>query len=296
MNRDELRHRAAAAREIPLETVLRIRGATRDRADRTKWHTEQGVVSVEGQQFMNWQREVGGGGAIDLVMHLAQADFGTALSWLELQVGTGTVAHAHAARSQHHPRPMEPASRWRPGLCLPARDPRTQHRVFQYLAGRRHLASSLLRSLVESGRLYSDKHGNAVFAMVTGRANHPVGAELRGTGARAWRGMAPGSRKDAGYFWIGTRGLRHIVLCESAIDAISHFQMHGDRVCISTSGVRSNPQWLAALIARGYTISCGFDADDAGDAMASQMISLHPTIQRLRPPAHDWNDALRSHS
>ena len=63
----------------------------------------------------------------------------------------------------------------------------------------------------------------------------PVGAELRGTGPRVWRGMAPGARKDLGYFWIGAPGSREIVLCESAIDAISCCQMHPHRIGISTS-------------------------------------------------------------
>ena len=58
----------------------------------------------------------------------------------------------------------------------------------------------------------------------------PVGAELRDTGPRLRRGMAPGTRKDAGYFWIGTRGSWEIVLCESAIDAISCVQMHPQQI------------------------------------------------------------------
>ena len=70
--------------------------------------------------------------------------------------------------------------------------------------------------------------------------------------------------------------------------------MHSDRICISTSGVRSNPRWLGGLIARGYEIACGFDADDAGDMAAAAMTALHGVITRLRPPAHDWNDALTS--
>jgi hypothetical protein len=51
-------------------------------------------------------------------------------------------------------------------------------------------------------------------------------------------------------------------------------------------------QWLSVLIARGYHIHCGFDADLAGDAAASRMLALHPTVRRLRPAAKDWNDAL----
>jgi hypothetical protein len=51
---------------------------------------------------------------------------------------------------------------------------------------------------------------------------------------------------------------------------------------------------LNVLIARSYTIFCGFDADHPGDAAAAQMLALHPTVRRLRPSAHDWNDVLTS--
>ncbi len=104
--------------------------------------------------------------------------------------------------------------------------------------------------------------------------------------------MASGTRKDLGYFWIGAKGSRNIILCESAIDAISCFHLHPDRICISTSGARANPSWLAGLIERGYQIQCGFDADEPGDGAAQRMITLYPTILRLRPTAHDWNDLL----
>ena len=66
MNFDDLRRRAAVVRVGPLETVLLLRGAVRDRHDRRKWHTEQGPLSVSGPKFMNWHRGQGGGGAIDL--------------------------------------------------------------------------------------------------------------------------------------------------------------------------------------------------------------------------------------
>ena len=104
--------------------------------------------------------------------------------------------------------------------------------------------------------------------------------------------MAPGTCKDLGYFWIGAKGSRKIILCESAIDAISCFHLHPDRICISTSGVRANPSWLAGLIERRYQIQCGFDVDEPGDLAAHRMIDLYPTISRLRQTALDWNDLL----
>jgi len=132
--------------------------------------------------------------------------------------------------------------------------------------------------------------------MVRGKPNQPVGAELRGTGSHVWRAMASGSRKDLGYFWIGDPSARAVVLRESAIDAISCFQLRGSCICISTAGVRANPAWLPGLIARGHQIHCGFDTDEAGEATAAHLIALYPIVQRLRPPAHDWNDALANRS
>jgi len=276
----DLRQRAAAVRQLSLENVLAVRGATRDERDRSKWHTEQGPLSVNGAKFINWRRGVGGGGAIDLVMHLAAIDFRAAVTWLEENFAVGSVAVGTRTDSTIDK------------LCLPVCDDRSLGRVLQYLTCRRHLPASLLAPLVESGKLYADSRGNAVFLLVAGKANRPVGAELRGSGPRVWRGMAAGSRKDSGYFWIAAPASRSIVLCESAIDAISCCAIDPNRICISTSGARANPRWLKGLIARGYEIHCGFDADEPGDNAATQMIALYPTVQRLRPPAHDWNDAL----
>ncbi len=293
MNFADLRCRAAAARAAPLEAVLTFRGAVRDAHDGRKWHTEQGPLSVTGPKFMNWHTGRGGGGAIDLVMHLAGVDFRTALLWLEERLVTAPLAGDEPAMPDSGWEASLPESR--AGLRLPVPDDRLLGRVRQYLTRRRCLAASLIESLMESGKLYADRRGNAVFVLVAGKANRPVGAELRGTGPRIWRGMAPGTCKDQGYFWVGARGSREIVLCESAIDALSCFQMHPQRICISTSGVRADPPWLGGLIARGYEVYCGFDADEPGDTAAARMIALHPAVKRLRPSLHDWNDVLVSH-
>lgn len=289
-DRDDFRRRADAVRDVPLETVLQLRVATRDPRDRSKWHTEQGPLSVSGAKFINWHCHQGGGGAIDLVMHLAAVDWREAVVWLERHVTGGYLRPAEATPSSRPERSAvgQPHS----PLRLPTRDDRLLGRVRAYLTGNRHLAASLLEPLLQSGKLYADHRGNAVFLLVAGKAQRPVGAELRGTGPRIWRGMAPGTRKEEGYFWTGVPGSREIVLCESAIDAISCFQMHPECICISTSGVRANPPWLGGLIDRGYQIHCGFDTDDAGEFAAAQMIALHSAVTRLRPLAHDWNDTL----
>jgi hypothetical protein len=300
---DDFRRRADAVRSIPLEVVLARWGAERDRRDRSQWRSGRGPLTVTGPQFFNWHLEEGGGGAIDLVMHLSDGDVHRAVSWLEQQLGTGSAATRSTANSNAIGcgRPAAscadaPTQRRGP-LRLPVAHLVNLWRVRRYLTEQRGLAASILEPLIEAGKVYADRRGNAVFQMVAGKANRAIGAELRGTGPRVWRGLAPGTRKDAGYFWVGVGSSETIVLCESAIDAISCFQLHSAQpdwacLCVSTAGVRSDAPWLLPLLARGYDIYCGFDDDQPGNAASCQMIARHPSIQRLRPPAHDWNDAL----
>lgn len=281
------------ARAIPLERVLQLHGARPDPRDRRKWHTAQGVLSITRTQFMNWTLGVGGGGAIDLVMHLQQRDFRTALDWLQRQ-GPG----ARSAAS------LPPATS---RLILPAPDPAQLARVHRYLVRVRALPAALVDGLIQSGRLYADHRANAVFLLFpisTASPTHlqpnaSVGAELRGTSVRPWRGLAPGSRKDRGCFgWpdtslAGPAAGRPVILCESAIDALSCWALHPRHRCLSTAGARPNPAWLVLLLQHGCPVYCGFDADPVGDRMAQAMMARYPKLKRLRPSAHDWNDLLK---
>ena len=280
MTFDEIRRRADQLRSIPLETVLLQAGARRDRLDKARWHTAQGAISVTGPRFMNWNRAAGGGGAIDLAMHLNGLPFKAAVEWLA----------AHFTGADDPPSVSAPCR-----LKLPQPDPRSLHAVRRYLIHERALSPPPVQSLIESGKLYADAGGNAVFLLL-GKENQPVGAELRGTGPARWRGLAPGSRKDLGYFAVPVPCPAAAVLCESAIDAISCSLLHPGHLCVSTSGAHPNPRWLPTLLAQNHPVYCGFDADSAGDDAAQRMIGLHAQIRRLRPSQHDWNDVLKSRS
>jgi hypothetical protein len=312
-------------REIPLEVVLTSWGTVRDRRDKSRWHTPRGPLSVTGTKFFNWHACHGGGGAIDLVMHLGGWDARQAIGWLWHHLGHHVAGanstddttppadpafrHASAFRSASSSGRSVPRTHQNDGnsarrhrqLHLPAASPANLPRVRRYLTERRGLSATILASLIDEGKLYADGRGNAVFVMVAGKPNRPIGAELRGTAGRVWRGLAPGTRRNAGYFWIGSTDSKQIVLCESAIDAISCFQLHmrldgaqlhGSCICISTAGARPDAPWLPPLLARGYDIYCGFDADAPGETASRQIIARRPAIKRLRPPQHDWNDAL----
>jgi Protein of unknown function (DUF3991)/Toprim-like len=273
------RERAERLRALPLATILVALEARRDPHDPAKWHTARGVLSVNGPKFINWNLDCGGGGAIDLVMHVQQFGFGQALQWLEQRFGSCTS----------FPPAVAPQTR---SLALPSPVADNWPRVERYLVVERKLPALLLQPLVQSGALYADARGNAVFLLLDTVAI-PVGAELRGTMASGWRGMAPGSRKDRGFFSVSAATHHAIVLCESAIDALSCHALHPAYRCLSTSGARPDPAWLPELMAQGLPIYCGFDADPTGDTMAQRMQDLHPSIRRLRPATKDWNDLLR---
>jgi hypothetical protein len=281
MTLEQSRLRASRLRAVPLEMVLQACGAQRDEHDPAKWRTTRGVLSLSGPKFMNWNQGQGGGGAIDLLIHLYRWSFKESLQWL----------------ADHFPdqTPFQPFPPTSPNpLKLPAPASGNLQRVTDYLAARA-IASDLIAPLIQSGTLYADHRNNAVFLLLDSQ-NLPVGAELRGTTSACWRGMAPGSRKDHGFFSIPHHGLPSIILCESAIDAISCFALHPNHRCLSTAGARPNPSWLPSLIAKGCKVRCGFDADPTGEAMARAMIALHPAVSRLRPAQKDWNDVLSSQS
>jgi hypothetical protein len=270
----------ARLRAVPLADVLTRLGAVKDRRDKARWKTDRGTLSVNGARFFDWHAHAGGGGAIDLVMHLRGVDFKGAVAWLQRAFGDAHVSHVVAEPPPSH-RAFQP----------PPRDDAKLARVLRYLQRERAIPPSALEPLVNAKTVYADARGNAVFLHLDDRGT-PVGAELRGTTRAQWRGMARGSRKDAGYFAAGPADARETVICESAIDAVSCHALRASARCISTAGACPDRPWLAPLVDSGPCVRCGFDADDAGDSFARAMIARHPTIGRLRPAAHDWNDVL----
>jgi hypothetical protein len=279
MNSLTRRERTDRLRALSLTDILRALDARPDPGDPAKWHTPRGVLSVRGAKFFNWSESAGGGGAIDLAMHLRGLGFQEALEWLARRLASPPPCA-----------PTAPSCGARP-LVLPAPVVDALPAVIRYLSGQRRLPLAHIQPLVDSGDLYADCNRNAVF-LLRNASCAPVGAELRGTGPEPWRAMAPGSRKDNGYFALGPPDPHAIVLCESAIDALSCRTLDPERLCLSTAGARPSPAWLPTLLARGLPTYCGFDNDPTGDRMARAIIDRHPAVQRLRPPCHDWNDAL----
>ena len=272
-----MRANIVGLRGVPLSEVLTRLGAVRDARDKARWKTVRGSLSVTGMRFYNWHEHAGGGGAIDLVMHLQGVDFKGAVAWLHDAFGDLVAA------PPPNDGPFSP----------PVRDERMLGRVVRYLEFDRAIPHGVLAPLIDAESVYADARGNAVFLHLDARGK-PVGAELRGTTHVQWRGMARGSRKAAGYFAVGHADPDELVLCESAIDAISCSALRPAARALSTAGACPHPAWLGEVLAAARPVYCGFDADEAGEHAARLMIARHPAIARLRPATHDWNDDLTS--
>lgn len=277
-----IKFQADMMRKINLESILDRSGSIRDKNDKAKWHTSRGTISVTGTKFFNWSSGKGGGGAIDLVMHLKRYDFKTAISWLTTNFSCRYDYHESSPISKQNSDIFKP----------PQKAANKFDQVRRYLI-QRCIPPEYTDDLFESGKLYADNRGNAVFLLL-GKENKVVGAELRGTGKKRWRGMAPGSQKKKGCFYINRQNCTNVVFCESAIDAISYSILYRDFITLSTSGVTDDHPWIAGIITKGYQVFCGFDADEAGDHFAMKMIQRYPSIKRIRPKLHDWNDDLNS--
>jgi len=182
---EEIREKADAVRDIELGVLLQYFGSTKDHQDKTKWHTTQGIISVNDSKFMNWTRGTGGGGAIDLIIHLQGIGFKDAVLWLHNHFSSSFVQKSSPIKSY-------PAKQ---RLKLPQKDDKKLPQVTQYLINSRCLPEELIKNLITSKNLYADIRGNAVFLLLgkkrgwsalnleelvikNGAAWHPVPAKI----------------------------------------------------------------------------------------------------------------------
>ena len=281
--------RADAVRHAPLLPLAVQFGYRRDPHNRARWKLPGSVLSIQGARFFDHARGRGGGGAIDLVMHVRGCRFREAVEFLEQ-----TTVGPHPASAP----PAKPAK-----LRLPPPHERLWPPVRDFLRTQRGLAADLLQLCHRDGLLYADERQNAVFLCRDARGQ-PVGAELVGTrpapDGRTFKGLAPGSRKARGGFWLPAPDLPldALLLVESALDALSAVRLLAgslppDTLVASSAGVAASlPPWLQAF--QPPLILCAYDADPPGDQAAAALQRQLPNCQRLRPRgAKDWNELLQ---
>ncbi|MEO1396074.1 MAG: strawberry notch C-terminal domain-containing protein [Cyanobacteria bacterium J06634_5] len=294
-----LKEIADEVREADLEGVAIALGLERDRHDKHKWRDDNHIISVSDRLFMDWLADKGGGGAIDLVMHVRESDFKGAVEWL-----SGRDLSRPVVAPTRQTEPKEPRA-----LVMPNANDRRWAAVQTYLVENRKLPEVLIERLHEKGLIYADDFQNAVFvrhSMTDGpwRRGAVTGASMRGTWSeqQSFRGMAPGTVKDRGWFWLGTgRGqISRVMLTESPIDAMSLALLDkphrgtGVTIYLSVDGAGAVPgDALRAAAQQGGKVMIAFDADKPGELMAWRLAERLLEIRRIWPKVgKDWNDQL----
>ena len=268
-------------REMPLAQVIEGFGGKRDPSDPTRnWKTHVGRMTINDGRFYNHDRGEGGGGAIDLTMHLGGFGFKEAVSWL--QKGRSYVADAIPSVSQAQAKPK---------LAVPGSAPARIQQVKRYLVDTRAIPDALVQTSIDKGRLWADRYGNAVFGLrdLEGRR---VGAELRGTTEKPFHGV----RGSKGLFFTGVAGSKKAVFVESSIDALSYQALFPESLVIATAGSSKDLVEKAAqsLEKNGFRVIAGFDADKAGDMQSQRLLNACKNAERHCPEqGKDWNEQLQ---
>ena len=175
-----------------------------------------------------------------------------------------------------------------------------------YLENERGIPPELLASRRFAGRIRTDaRHGNAVFPHFD--AAGLCGYEIKNT---AFTGFATGGTKG---LWIShvEDGDKRLVVCESAIDALSfaalYPEMHARYASIGGKPTPVQKELLraaAVVLPPGSTVTAAMDADSAGRELAEIVrqavaAALRADLQfEATAPENvkDWNDALRRRS
>jgi len=281
--REDYRALAAQVRAIDMPTVIERLGGVVDRYNAHKWHVNGEHISITDERFYNHDRQQGGGGAIDLVMHAAGYDYRQAVAYLRDTHGAGmaiSAAALHGARQAQHDAQEIVQHAERPPFQPPAPNDGRWSEVRHYLVLDRALPARMVDDLHQRGVIYADHRSNAVFLRQDADGN-ATGASLRGTlPGSAFKGLAAGTRRDEGHFsfTIGQPApymAPQVHIVESPIDALSRAALllrdgaRGEYHFVSTDGHGSLPRrQIDEGLARGALVHCGFDNDAGCDSFS----------------------------
>ncbi|WP_321164300.1 DUF3991 domain-containing protein [Chlorogloeopsis fritschii] len=303
--RSELKQLADQLRDLPLEDVAWHLGLTQDTKGNLRWKGVGHIINIDDSKWYDFSPSVnkGGGGAIDLVMHVMGCKFKEAIATLNDRFGESLMQRAvthHAREQAAEIAQTEPT----PQFVPPVEDETNWQAVYNYLTQKRGLSENLVQHLHTSGLVYADSQQNAVFLM-RGLDGETTGAFLRGTRGEdnTFMGYATGTKRTEGWFYIRWGGqpsdeIQRVVLCKSPVDALSFAMLEVEALgempqqrtmCMAADNVRSvSVEFLKNI----PTVVAAYDNDAAGDETAQAIMELLPLSCRVRPQAKDWNQEL----
>jgi hypothetical protein len=170
--------------------------------------------------------------------------------------------------------------------------------TWEYLRSNRCLPSNIICAAIEADLLREGPYGS-MWAAHFDDEGTLTGWEERGP---FWRGFSTGGSKVL--FRFGDQDALRLCVTEAAIDALSLAAFEGFRegsLYLSTGGGWSptTDTAIRRLAARdGAGLVAATDANGQGETFASRLRDIADAAGcdwlRLKPPAEDWNDALRA--
>ena len=136
---------------------------------------------------------------------------------------------------------------------------------------------------------------------MTNGTGEVVGAEIRGTGQKPFKGIATGSKLGYGFNIKLGAELTRMIVFESSIDLLSfitlNYEKLNGRLLVSMAGLKEQTLINMAELHNIplNSVCCCVDNDDAGITFADEMQKEYGTKTYL-PPAElnvkDWNEVL----
>ena len=273
--------------------------------ERERWRGHGHIINIDGSKFYDFSpdQQKGGGGAIDLVMHVNQCNFRQAVVWLHERFGEAGVERAAIAHVKNRAADII-QTQARPQFTPPVEDRNNWPAVERYLTQQRGIPSDCLQMLQNLGLLYADDQQNAVFVMrnLDGQRN---GAFLRGTRGEnnSFKGYSKGTKRRDSWFYFGLGGqatdkASHVLLCSSPIEAISRamleYFVRGNvpperTLYMAVDNINSLPVERLQNVPH---ILVTFGKDQSTHAAAQRVLQLLPQSQQVLSKASDWNQQL----
>jgi Plasmid recombination enzyme len=280
-------------RSVPLEKVAEELCLESD-PNRSTWRHERHQIRINGTQFYDWHESQmkGGGGAIDLVMHVNQSDFKSAVAWLDDRFGEEAV---QIAASHHAQVVAQEAERTRFESPIPS--PEQWASVREYYVSQQ-LPGGLIDGLHDQGLLYADDEGNAVF-LQRDLATKEVTGAYRQSGD-SFSGTVLGSDRGKGRFYCLLGGtptdeVKRVIVGQTPMDVVAIGVMEAmpakRTMYLSADGV------LPTAFLQGFSpeqVRVAMNRDELGQRLTQEAREELPQVRQVMPEEEDWVRSLRA--
>jgi Toprim-like/Protein of unknown function (DUF3991) len=297
---------ADQVRSIPLREVLELYGfEAKPEGTTFRAKTERHNIVVTGSRWFDNKANVGGGGAIDLVMHIAGVDFSVACRSLAdefrpLDAGQASLSFPRSSRSD----PATEKKSFEELIALYAvRDDSNWPVARVYLTETRRIDPAIADGLHAVGSIHANDHRpNPSLVFLHRDAYGKVrGATLRDTKHRSAFRPCLGNKLTA---WFAIGNLAHadrVAAVESPIDALSYYSLFAGRcdalAVVSCAGSTVPHELMLQAHDRRQAFVVALDNDVAGKRGSSKAWDDTADwagfrLSSDRPKHKDWNDDL----